>query len=87
LKEAVTFDETRITSTDWETYPIITFPEVPKVEVELIDRPELPPLGAGEAAQGATAAAIANAVYSAIGVRVRDLPITPERIRAAVAAL
>jgi nicotinate dehydrogenase subunit B len=87
LKEAVTFDEVRITSTDWETYPIITFRDVPKVEVELIDRPELPPLGAGEAAQGPTAAAIANAVYAAIGVRVRDLPITPERIRSAVASL
>jgi CO/xanthine dehydrogenase Mo-binding subunit len=87
LKEEVAFDSTRATSTDWETYPIIAFPEVPIVEVELIDHPELPPLGAGEAAQGPTAAAIANAVHAAIGVRVRDLPITQERIRAAIAAL
>ena len=87
LKEEVTFDETRITSVDWETYPIITFPEVPRVDVELLDRPDLPPLGAGEATQGPTAAAIANAIHAAVGVRVRDLPITRERIRDAVAAL
>jgi nicotinate dehydrogenase subunit B len=87
LKEEVTFDEAQITSSDWEAYPILSFPEIPPVEVELIDRPDLPPLGAGEAAQGPTAAAIANAVHAAIRVRVRDLPITPERIRAAVAAL
>ena len=88
LKEEVDFDATRTTSTDWETYPIIAFPDVPIVEVELIDHPELPPLGAGEAAQGPTAAAIANAVHAAIGVRVRDLPITqsgnPRRRRGAL---
>ena len=87
LREEVTFDETRVTSSDWDAYPILSFPEIPPVEVELIDHPELPPLGAGEATQGPTAAAIANAVHAAIGVRVRDLPLTPERIRAAVAAL
>ena len=87
LKEEVTFDETRVTSTGWDTYPIMSFPEIPPVEVDVIDRPELPPLGAGEATQGPTAAAIANAVHAAIGARVRDLPITPERIRIAVAAL
>lgn len=87
LKEQVTFDDTRITSSDWEGYPILTFPEVPEVEVLLIDRPGVTSVGAGEATQGPTAAAIANAVHDAIGVRVRDLPLTPERIRAAVAAL
>ena len=86
LKEQVTFDDTRITSSDWNSYPIATFPEVPEVEVVLIDRPGLPSVGAGEAAQGPTAAAIANAVHDATGARVRDLPLTPERIRAAVAA-
>jgi nicotinate dehydrogenase subunit B len=87
LKEQVTFDETRITSSDWAGYPILTFPEAPEVDVVLLDRPALPPVGAGEATQGPTAAAIANALYDAIGVRVRDLPLTADRVRAAVAAL
>jgi CO/xanthine dehydrogenase Mo-binding subunit len=83
LKEAVRFDRTRVTSNTWEEYPILKFSEVPAVEVEILSRPDLPSVGAGEAAQGPTAAAIANAVYDALGVRVRDLPITPERIAAA----
>ena len=83
LKEAVRFDRTRITSNAWEDYPILGFDEVPRVEVEIIGRPEQPPCGAGEAAHGPTAAAIGNAVFDALGVRVRDLPLTPERIAAA----
>ncbi|HEY5291154.1 MAG TPA: molybdopterin cofactor-binding domain-containing protein, partial [Burkholderiales bacterium] len=83
LKEQVRFDRTHITSSSWEDYPILRFSEVPAVEVELLDQPNSPSLGAGEAAQGPTAAAIANAVFDALGVRVRDLPITPERIIAA----
>ncbi len=83
LKEAVRFDRTRVTSNTWEEYPILKFSEVPAVEVEILSRPDLPSVGAGEAAQGPTAAAIANAVFDALGVRVRDLPITPERIVAA----
>lgn len=83
LKEAVRFDRTRLTSGSWEEYPILTFSEIPAVEVEIVARPDAPPLGAGEAAQGPTTAAIANAVYDALGARVRDLPITPERIAAA----
>jgi CO/xanthine dehydrogenase Mo-binding subunit len=63
----------------WEDYPILRFSEVPAVEVHLLAS-ELPSLGAGEAAQGPTAAAIANALHDALGVRVRDLPLTPERI-------
>jgi len=86
LREAVAFDGANVASTTWESYPILTFPEVPPVEVVVIDRPELLPLGAGECVQGPTAAAIANAVHAALGVRLRDLPLTPERIRAAVAA-
>jgi nicotinate dehydrogenase subunit B len=85
LKEQVTFDDTHITSSAWDTYPILTFPDVPEAEVVLLDRPGVTPVGAGEATQGPTAAAIANAVYNAIGVRVRDLPLTPDRIRAAAA--
>jgi CO/xanthine dehydrogenase Mo-binding subunit len=83
LKEQVRFDRTRITSTAWEDYPILRFSEVPRVEVEIVARPDLPSVGAGEGAQGPTAAAIANAVFDALGVRVRDLPLTPERIAAA----
>ena len=85
LKEAVRFDAERITSDTWETYPILRFSEVPAVEVEIIARPEERALGAGEAAHGPTAAAIGNAVFEALGVRVRDLPITRERIIAAMA--
>jgi CO/xanthine dehydrogenase Mo-binding subunit len=83
LKEAVRFDRTRVTSDAWETYPILRFSEVPAVEVEILDRPEEASSGAGEAAAGPTAAAIGNAVFDALGVRVRDLPITAERIVAA----
>ena len=83
LKEAVTFDADGVTSVDWESYPILRFDEVPEVETVLIDRPEERALGAGEATQGPAGAAIANAVFDATGIRVRDIPITPERIRAA----
>lgn len=84
LKERVRFDRRRITSVDWESYPILAFTEAPEVDVHLIDRPELPSLGAGEVAQGPTAAALGNAVAAALGVRVRDLPITPEAVMAAI---
>jgi nicotinate dehydrogenase subunit B len=86
LREQVTFDRTRVTSVDWETYPILRFSETPHVEVLLLDRPELPSVGAGEAAQGPTAGAIANALAAAVGVRVRDLPLTPEKVVAALEA-
>jgi len=82
LKEQVHFDRTRILSDTWDAYPIVRFSEVPAVEVELLARPEEPPVGAGEAAQGPVAAAIGNAVFDALGVRVRELPLTPERIAA-----
>ncbi len=84
LKEEVKLDERGITSLGWEDYPILKFSEVPAVEVELIDRPQLPAVGAGEAAQGPTAGAIANAVAHALGVRVRELPLTSERVIAAI---
>jgi nicotinate dehydrogenase subunit B len=82
LKEAVRYDSRRILSRDWSTYPILTFSEVPPVEVVLIDRPGEPFLGAGEASQGPTAAALANALFDATGTRVRELPLTPERLAA-----
>jgi nicotinate dehydrogenase subunit B len=85
LYEAVTFDDTRITSTDWASYPILRFDAVPdSVDVELIDRPGEPYLGAGECAQGPAAAALANALASASGRRFRSLPVTRARIKGAI---
>ena len=81
LKEEVKFDDTQILSTDWSSYPILTFSEIPPVEVVLINRPGAPFLGTGEASQGPTSAALANAVFEATGVRFRQLPFTPERIK------
>jgi nicotinate dehydrogenase subunit B len=80
LKERVRFDRTRITSLDWDGYPILTFEEAPEVEVTLVDRPGEPWVGVGEGMMGPTAAAIGNALFNALGVRVRDLPLTPDRI-------
>jgi CO/xanthine dehydrogenase Mo-binding subunit len=85
LHEEVTFDRSRVTSIDWESYPILRFPEAPAVEVILIDRPDQPLLGAGEAATAPVAAAVANAVFDATGVRVRTVPFTPARVKAALA--
>ncbi|MDE2061654.1 MAG: xanthine dehydrogenase family protein molybdopterin-binding subunit [Bradyrhizobium sp.] len=84
LKERVRFDRTRITSSSWTEYPILRFSEVPEVEVEVISRPEIDPVGAGEAAHGPVTAAIANAVFDALGVRLRSLPITRDRLIAAM---
>ena len=84
LKERVRFDKTRITSNSWTDYPILLFSEVPDVDVEVISRPEIDPVGAGEAAHGPVTAAIANAVFDALGVRLRDLPITRDRLIAAM---
>jgi CO/xanthine dehydrogenase Mo-binding subunit len=86
LKEQMRFDDTAITSLNWEDYPILRFSEVPPIEIELIDRRDEPSLGAGEGMTGPTGAAIANAVFNAMGVRVRDLPLTFDRIAAAVHA-
>ena len=85
LYEEVAFDSNRVTSVDWASYPILKFPEVPEVIVELIDHPELPPVGAGEAATAPVAAALANAIYDAVGVRLRQVPMTPERVKQAMA--
>jgi CO/xanthine dehydrogenase Mo-binding subunit len=84
LKERVRFDDRRITSTSWSEYPILRFSEVPEVAVELIQRPDSDPVGAGEAAHAPVTAAIANAVFDALEIRVRDLPITRERLIAAM---
>jgi CO/xanthine dehydrogenase Mo-binding subunit len=84
LKERVRFDRQRIISNSWTEYPILHFSEVPEVQVEVISRPDMDPVGAGEAAHGPVTAAIANAVFDALGVRVRNLPITRERLIAAM---
>lgn len=80
LHEAVRFDRERVTSDAWESYPILRFSEVPAVDVDVLQQPDAPPLGAGEAAHGPTVGAIANAVFDALGVRIRDLPMTRERL-------
>jgi nicotinate dehydrogenase subunit B len=84
LKEEVRYTPDGIVSQDWETYPILTMPEVPHVTVELIDRPSEHSLGAGECAQGPMVAAIANAFAHATGRRLRDLPFSPTRVKAAL---
>ncbi|WP_322029289.1 xanthine dehydrogenase family protein molybdopterin-binding subunit [Paraburkholderia sp. J76] len=87
LYEETHFDRERITSFDWSTYPIMRFASVPRrVEVLLIDRPGLPFLGVGEAAQGPAAAALANAIADATGVRIRDLPLLGPKSRNALKA-
>ncbi|WP_270934716.1 molybdopterin cofactor-binding domain-containing protein [Falsiroseomonas oryzae] len=80
LLESVRHDTRAVTSDAWERYPILRFSEVPQVQVEIIDRPEAPPLGAGEASLGPTIAAIANAIADALGVRLRHWPFTPDNI-------
>jgi nicotinate dehydrogenase subunit B len=84
LKERVRFDHQRITSNTWTDYPILRFSEVPEVQIELIQRPDSEPLGAGEAAHGPVTAAIANAVFDALELRVRNLPITRDSLIAAM---
>jgi CO/xanthine dehydrogenase Mo-binding subunit len=84
LKEAVRWDRTGVKTRSWEDYPIMKFDEVPEMEVILLNRPEDPGLGAGECAAGPTAAAIANALHDALGIRARNLPLTAERIAQAM---
>jgi nicotinate dehydrogenase subunit B len=85
LYEAVAFDTVRIRSTDWSTYPILRFSDLPdSVEAHIIDRPGMPYLGTGECMQGPAAGAIANALADATGIRFRELPFTRKRVKAAV---
>ncbi len=86
IKEQVSFDQQSITSADWTRYPVLRFSEVPEVRVHVIDRPDEPPLGAGEAAQGPVAAALANAVHNALGLRIRTLPLSADNILRAIHA-
>ncbi|MDR3516768.1 MAG: molybdopterin-dependent oxidoreductase [Azospirillaceae bacterium] len=84
LHEEVTFDRAHVTSLDWASYPILTFPELPEITVDLIERRREPPFGGGEAAAAPVAAALANAVFDAVGVRLRTVPFTPDRVKAAL---
>ncbi len=86
LKEEVRFDRTGVTSLDWESYPVLRFAEHPEVTPVVVQRLDEPSTGAGEEVMGATAAAIANAFFDATGVRIRQYPMTPERVKAALAA-
>ena len=86
LFEEVQFDDKMVTSVDWNSYPILDMKDAPEtVDIVLIDHPEVPPTGAGEGSTRPTAAAIANAIYDATGVRLRRAPLTPERIKAGMA--
>jgi nicotinate dehydrogenase subunit B len=86
LSEEVTFDRAKVTSTDWLSYPILDITEAPEtVDIVLINRPELPPAGAGESSIRPVAAAIANAIFDATGVRLRRAPLTPQRLKPALA--
>lgn len=84
LKEALAIDGNHIATDGWETYPILKFSEIPKITVELVDQPDLPPLGVGETAVGPTGAAIGNAVKRALGLRLLDLPLTRDAVQAAI---
>jgi CO/xanthine dehydrogenase Mo-binding subunit len=84
LKEQVNFDQHGITSTDWHSYPVLRFPDMPKVETVLLDRPGEPYLGTGEAGPGPVPAAIANAIFDAVGIRLREIPFLPARVKAAM---
>jgi CO/xanthine dehydrogenase Mo-binding subunit len=85
LKEELTWNRSRVTSVDWATYPILRFPDVPEVVMELISRPHDPPWGVGEPAASVVPSAISNAVFDATGVRLRSVPFTPAKVKAAAA--
>jgi CO/xanthine dehydrogenase Mo-binding subunit len=82
--EEVKFDASGVTTLDWVSYPVIRFPDVPEIELVLINRPEMPALGGGEPSSAPIAAAIANAIFDAVGVRLREAPFTPARVLAAL---
>jgi len=85
LYEETTFDRSRVTSVDWASYPLLRFTAVPRLEIALIDRRDEPPLGAGEAASSPVPAALANAVFDATGVRLRNVPFTSDKLKALMA--
>ena len=86
LIEELKFNRARVTSLDWKSYPILTFPDVPEVQIELIDRPNERPWGAGEPTAAVVPSAISNAVFDAIGVRLRSVPFVPQKVLAGLKA-
>jgi CO/xanthine dehydrogenase Mo-binding subunit len=84
FKEELTFDRRAVTSLDWASYQVITFPEVPEIVIDLIDRPAERPWGAGEPAAAVVPSAVSNAVFDATGIRLRSVPFTPAKFRAAL---
>jgi nicotinate dehydrogenase subunit A len=84
LLEDLQFSRSAVTSVDWKSYPILTFPDVPEVVMDLIDRPRERPWGAGEPTAAVVPSAIANAIYDALGVRLRSVPFTPDKVLAAL---
>ena len=84
LKEELKFNRSAVTSLDWASYPILPFPEMPELVFDLIDRPNERPWGAGEPAAAVVPSAISNAVFDAIGVRLRSVPFTPDKVIAAM---
>ena len=82
LKEELKFNRSTVTSRDWASYPILTFPEIPEIVMDLIDRPAERPWGAGEPAAAVVPSAISNAVFDATGVRLRSVPFTPNKVKA-----
>ena len=87
LKEELRFDRSGVTSLDWESYPILKFPEIPEIIVELIDRPNEKPWGAGEPSSAVIPAAIANAVHDAVGARLRSVPFSPAKVKEAMRSI
>jgi hypothetical protein len=84
LLEDLQFSRSAVTSVDWKSYPILTFPDVPEVVMDMIDRPRERPWGAGEPTAAVVPSAIANAIHDALGVRLRSVPFTPDKVFAAL---
>ena len=87
LKEEVSFDRSAVTSLDWACYTILTFPEIPEIAYDLIDRPGEPPWGAGEPSAAVVPSAISNAMFDAAGICLRSVPFSPTKVKAALTAL
>jgi CO/xanthine dehydrogenase Mo-binding subunit len=84
MKEQLTFDRSMVTSLDWASYPILTFPEVPEIVMDLIDRPNEKPWGAGEPTAALVPSAISNAIFDATGARLRSVPFKRDKVKAAL---
>ena len=84
LLEELKYDRSMVTSLDWESYPILRFPQIPELVYDLVDRPNEKPWGAGEPAAAVVPSAISNAVFDAIGVRLRSVPFMPDKVKAAM---